>query len=94
LIIEALIALIAPEKPEAPINKEGSTPEFNIGSVFIAYRAKLDEDEKKVVTAVNLTQVCQVCAMSCHSPLTRCNLSSTGDSTSRLVYERTPLWLM
>lgn len=54
LIVEALVALIGPSK--YPTYEEHLTPEYDLGSIVVVYRAKLEEGEKKVVTPVNLTQ--------------------------------------
>ncbi|KAG6889398.1 hypothetical protein C0992_005391 [Termitomyces sp. T32_za158] len=59
LVVEAVIALIGPGEQgrdyraarELPLE----TPEYDLGSVILVYRGKLDEKEK-VVTPVNLTQ--------------------------------------
>lgn len=53
LVVEALIALIAPDER----NVETPHPETSIGSIVLVYRAKLDEGDKELVTPVNLTQV-------------------------------------
>ncbi|KAG6849595.1 hypothetical protein H0H93_007117 [Arthromyces matolae] len=59
LVTEALVALIGPgEQPRrypSSENPPAETPEYDLGSVILVYRAKLDEKEK-VVTPVNLTQ--------------------------------------
>ncbi|KAF9459948.1 galactose mutarotase-like domain-containing protein [Collybia nuda] len=59
LIIEALVALIGPGEQERKYKATGDnldTPEYDLGSIVLVYRAKLDEGGKKVVTPVNLTQ--------------------------------------
>lgn len=53
LVVEALVALIAPEER----NVETPQPETNVGSIVLVFRAKLDEGDKGLVTPVNLTQV-------------------------------------
>ncbi|KAH0584875.1 hypothetical protein H2248_008153 [Termitomyces sp. 'cryptogamus'] len=59
LIVEALVALIGPGEQgrKSGVTGEPSleTTEYNLGSIILVYRAKLDEKEK-VVTPVNLTQ--------------------------------------
>ncbi|KAG6832745.1 hypothetical protein H0H87_000594 [Tephrocybe sp. NHM501043] len=60
LVTEALVALIGPgeqdRKSRASADAQAATPEYDLGSIVLTYRAKLDE-ERKVVTPVNLTQV-------------------------------------
>ncbi|TFK65110.1 galactose mutarotase-like protein [Pluteus cervinus] len=60
LILEALVALIAPGDQQRIYQAAGesATPHehYDLGSIVLVYRAKLDEGEKKVVTPVNLTQ--------------------------------------
>jgi aldose 1-epimerase len=48
LAVEALIALVSPEKTRP-------MAEYSLGSIVLVYRAKLEDT--KVVTPVNLTQV-------------------------------------
>ncbi|KAG6840890.1 hypothetical protein C0991_003414 [Blastosporella zonata] len=59
LVTEVLVALIGPgeqgRKYRPPVEAQSASPEFDLGSIVLTYRAKLDE-EKKVVTPVNLTQ--------------------------------------
>lgn len=60
LVIEVLVALVGPGEQPRVYRKPGSpVPEeaYDLGSIVLVYRAKLDEGEKKVVTPVNLTQV-------------------------------------
>ncbi|KAF9562577.1 galactose mutarotase-like protein [Agrocybe pediades] len=52
LIVEAVIALVNPERPRT---EQMPGPEHCLGSVVIVYRAKLDGDTK-TVTPINLTQ--------------------------------------
>ncbi|TFK36743.1 galactose mutarotase-like domain-containing protein [Crucibulum laeve] len=58
LVVEALIALIAPGEQERTYRKPGDitdNAEYDLGSVLLVYRAKLDR-ETNTVTPVNLTQ--------------------------------------
>ncbi|KAG6910269.1 hypothetical protein DXG01_012081 [Tephrocybe rancida] len=58
LITEALVALIGPgeqTRKYRTADTPSSAPEYDLGSIVLTYRAKLDED-KQVVTPVNLTQ--------------------------------------
>ncbi|KAG6873480.1 hypothetical protein C0995_015183 [Termitomyces sp. Mi166 len=59
LVTEALVALIGPGEQRRKYRAVGEppleTPEYDLGSIILVYRAKLDEKEK-VVTPVNLTQ--------------------------------------
>lgn len=60
LVIEALVALVGPGEQERKYKVAGDysdTPEYDLGSIVLVYRAKLDEGGNKVVTPVNLTQV-------------------------------------
>lgn len=62
LIVEALIALVGAKEQErksaTPVDHTPhETPEYDVGSIVVVYRAKLDEGEKKLVTPINLTQV-------------------------------------
>ncbi|KAF8972331.1 galactose mutarotase-like domain-containing protein [Flammula alnicola] len=50
LLVEALVALIAPGNPQAHVRE----PESSLGSVVLLYRAKLEDSNN--VTPVNLTQ--------------------------------------
>lgn len=63
LFIEALVALIGPGEQGRKYRAAGEppmeTPEYDVGSIILVYRAKLDEKEK-AVTPVNLTQVCNL----------------------------------
>ncbi|GLB40742.1 putative galactose mutarotase-like protein [Lyophyllum shimeji] len=61
LVVEALIALVAPGAQERKYRTPADVPqvvgpEYDLGSIVLTYRAKLDEEGKKVVTPVNLTQ--------------------------------------
>lgn len=59
LVTEAFIALIAPviqtQRTNDP-SDEGNLS-YELGSIVLIYRSKLDEKTKKIVTPVNLTQV-------------------------------------
>ncbi|KAG6827911.1 hypothetical protein H0H92_009980 [Tricholoma furcatifolium] len=55
LVTEALVALVGPGKQERKSHASKDIPEYDLGSVLLVYRAKLDED-KPTVTPVNLTQ--------------------------------------
>lgn len=60
LVIEALVALVGPGEQERKYKVAGDhseTPEYDLGSIVLVYRAKLDEGGNKTVTPVNLTQV-------------------------------------
>lgn len=57
LVIEALVALIGAKKPDHKEKAGDADVEYNLGSIVLAYRAKLREGDKQVVTPINLTQV-------------------------------------
>lgn len=61
LLVEVLIALVSPGEQERKYRLPGQPiqeqEEFDLGSIVIVYRAKLD-GEAPVVSPVNLTQVC------------------------------------
>lgn len=58
LILEALVGLVGPGEQARKYLQAGDVAEeYDLGSVVLVYRAKLDEPDKKVVTPVNLTQV-------------------------------------
>lgn len=56
LVVEALVALVGPGEQDHKY-ENGDRPEYDLGSIVLAYRAKLDEEGKEVVTPINLTQV-------------------------------------
>lgn len=61
LVVEALVALVGPGEQERRYRKEGEQEcpgeEYDLGSIVLVYRAKLDVGQgEKVVTPVNLTQ--------------------------------------
>ncbi|KAG5652985.1 hypothetical protein H0H81_002810 [Sphagnurus paluster] len=61
LIVEALVVLIGPGEQERKYRlpdeaPRAASPEYDLGSIVLIYRAKLDEEGKQVVTPVNLTQ--------------------------------------
>jgi aldose 1-epimerase len=53
--VEALIALMAPEKTRP-------MAEYSLGSIVLVYRARLEDT--KVVTPINLTQVCSFVSLA------------------------------
>ncbi|KAF8150165.1 galactose mutarotase-like domain-containing protein [Crassisporium funariophilum] len=53
LLVEALASLVGPGKPQ-PV--DDSNAELSLGSLALVYRAKLDDENFKLVTPVNLTQ--------------------------------------
>ncbi|KAG6877500.1 hypothetical protein C0993_006602 [Termitomyces sp. T159_Od127] len=59
LVVEALVALISPGEQGRQYRAAGisplETPEYDLGSIVLVYRAKLDEKEE-AITPVNLTQ--------------------------------------
>ncbi|KAF5374514.1 hypothetical protein D9615_009094 [Tricholomella constricta] len=60
LIVEALVALIGPGEQERKYRTpadvpQAIAPEYDLGSIVLTYRAKIDEG-KEVVTPINLTQ--------------------------------------
>ncbi|KAK2459911.1 hypothetical protein APHAL10511_008111 [Amanita phalloides] len=52
LVVEVLVALLPPGGEKSDLRPQ----DVKIGSVVLIYRAKLDENGRKVVTPVNLTQ--------------------------------------
>ncbi|KAF8055540.1 galactose mutarotase-like domain-containing protein [Lyophyllum atratum] len=61
LVIEALVALVGPGEQERKYRTpadvpQAIAPEYDLGSIVLTYRAKLDEVGKKTVTPLNLTQ--------------------------------------
>ncbi|RDB29426.1 Aldose 1-epimerase [Hypsizygus marmoreus] len=57
LVVEALVALIGPGEQEDRLKMEDvNAHEHDLGSIVLVYRARLDENGKRVVTPVNLTQ--------------------------------------
>lgn len=59
LVTEAFVALIAPvvQKHQTGDPSDGGNLNYDLGSILLIYRSKLDENTKKTVTPVNLTQV-------------------------------------
>lgn len=55
------MALVGPGEQEPTYRTAGapgsSAYEYDLGSIILAYRAKLDESDRRVVTPINLTQV-------------------------------------
>lgn len=65
LIVEAVVALVSPGGNHG-MHADYATSEYDLGSIVIVYRAKLDEGENKVVTPINLTQVRTLSSICCH----------------------------
>lgn len=97
LVIEALVAVIGPGEQERKYrtasDARAASPEYDLGSIVLAYRAKLDEEGKKVVTPVNLTQVHFIfISIMCGCIVCVDIILSTGASTWRRVCARLLMW--
>ena len=52
VLVEVVVGLLPPQSPGS------NAEEYHLGSAVFIYRAKLVDEGKKVVTPINLTQVC------------------------------------
>jgi aldose 1-epimerase len=64
MTVEVLVGLTEP----SPAQVTGPQEEYDLGSLFVVYRAKVaGKDDKKIVSPINLTQVSYI--LSCNSLL-------------------------